>query len=76
MDSCCPLLPWVEHMPIAKLALKHKKNFCTTSYISDEMRDLDEAFKAAGIVSFNECGTGDCWLELKLPGRSKIFGQA
>eukprot|EP00667_Euglena_gracilis_P011631 EG_transcript_11888 len=55
-DLVISLLPWVEHMPIAKLALKHKKNFCTTSYISDEMRDLDEAFKAAGIVSFNECG--------------------
>jgi saccharopine dehydrogenase (NADP+, L-glutamate forming) len=55
-DLIISLLPWTEHMVPAKLALKHRKNFCTTSYISDAMQELDADFRAAGIVSLNECG--------------------
>ena len=55
-DLVISLLPWTQHLPVAKLSLKHKKHFCTTSYIADEMQALDADFKAAGIVSFNECG--------------------
>lgn len=55
-DLTISLLPWTQHLPIAKLALKHKKHFCTTSYIADEMQALDADFKAAGIISLNEIG--------------------
>lgn len=55
-DLTISLLPWTQHLPVAKLALKHKKHFCTTSYIADEMQAMDEDFKAAGVVCFNECG--------------------
>jgi len=55
-DVVISLLPWTQHFPVAKLALKHKTHFATTSYISDEMKELDADFKAAGVVCFNECG--------------------
>ena len=37
-DLIISLLPWTQHLPIAKLAIKHKKHFATTSYIADEMQ--------------------------------------
>lgn len=55
-DLVISLLPWTQHVPVCKLALKHKVHFATTSYISDEMEALDADFKAAGVVCFNECG--------------------
>lgn len=55
-DLVISLLPWTQHVPVCKLALKHKTHFATTSYISDEMETLDADFKAAGVVCFNECG--------------------
>lgn len=55
-DLVISLLPWTQHLPVCKLALKHKTHFATTSYIADEMEALDSDFKAAGVVCFNECG--------------------
>eukprot|EP00912_Choanoflagellata_sp_UC4_P001935 UC4_evm1s1242 len=55
-DLVVSLLPWTEHLPVAKLSLSLKKHFVTTSYIKPEMQAMDADFKAAGIVSFNECG--------------------
>jgi len=55
-DLVISLLPWTQHVPVCKLALKHKTHFATTSYISDEMQALDADFKAAGVLCFNECG--------------------
>lgn len=55
-DLIISLLPWTQHLIPCKLALKHKKHFTTTSYISDDMQNLDQEFKDAGIVCFNECG--------------------
>jgi len=55
-DLVISLLPWTQHVPVCKLALKHKTHFASTSYISDEMEALDSDFKAAGVVCFNECG--------------------
>lgn len=55
-DLICSLLPYTYHVKAAKVAIKHRKHFSTTSYISDEMMKLDEEAKAAGILILNECG--------------------
>ncbi|MFW9801271.1 MAG: saccharopine dehydrogenase C-terminal domain-containing protein [Candidatus Thorarchaeota archaeon] len=55
-DLICSLLPYTYHVKAAKVAIKYKKAFCTTSYISDEMKALDEEARAAGILILNECG--------------------
>jgi saccharopine dehydrogenase-like NADP-dependent oxidoreductase len=56
VDLVVSLLPYVFHVQAAKVAIRHKKNFCTTSYVSDAMQELDAEIKAAGIISLNECG--------------------
>ena len=55
-DLVCSLLPYTFHVKAAKVAIKHKTHFATTSYISDEMMALDEDAKKAGIMILNECG--------------------
>jgi len=55
-DLVCSLLPYTYHMKAAKVAIRYRKPFCTTSYISDEMKGLDEEARAAGILILNECG--------------------
>jgi saccharopine dehydrogenase-like NADP-dependent oxidoreductase len=56
VDLVCSLLPYVYHVKAAKVAIKHKKNFCTTSYISNEMKALESDAKKAGVLLLNECG--------------------
>jgi saccharopine dehydrogenase (NADP+, L-glutamate forming)/spermidine synthase len=55
-DLVCSLLPYTYHVKAAKVAIKHKTHFCTTSYISDEMQALEDDAKKAGILLLNECG--------------------
>jgi saccharopine dehydrogenase-like NADP-dependent oxidoreductase len=55
-DLVCSLLPFVYHVKAAKVAIKHRKPFCTTSYISDEMKALNKQAADAGIPLLNECG--------------------
>jgi len=55
-DLTCSLLPYTYHVKAAKLTIKYRKPFCTTSYISDEMQALDDEAKKAGILILNECG--------------------
>lgn len=55
-DLICSLLPYTYHVKAAKVALKYKKPFCTTSYVSEEMQDLDKQAKDAGVLLLNECG--------------------
>lgn len=50
------LLPYTYHVKVAKLCIKHKKHLVTTSYVSDEMKALDEKAKDAGLIFLNECG--------------------
>lgn len=52
----CSLLPNTLHVKAAKVAIAHKKPFCTTSYISKEMQALDREAREAGILLLNECG--------------------
>eukprot|EP01062_Namystynia_karyoxenos_P005150 TRINITY_DN11813_c0_g1_i1.p1 TRINITY_DN11813_c0_g1~~TRINITY_DN11813_c0_g1_i1.p1 ORF type:complete len:447 (+),score=170.21 TRINITY_DN11813_c0_g1_i1:94-1434(+) len=55
-DCVVSLLPWTLHMKAAQVAMQHGKHFCTSSYVSDDMRKLDEEAKQKGIVMINECG--------------------
>ncbi|MCP4679675.1 MAG: saccharopine dehydrogenase [Deltaproteobacteria bacterium] len=55
-DLAVSLLPATEHVKVAKLCLKHKKHMSTTSYIDQEMQDLDADVKAAELTFINECG--------------------
>ncbi len=56
VDLACSLLPYTYHVKAAKVALSHKIPFCTTSYISEEMQELDAAAREAGVILLNECG--------------------
>ena len=36
-DLIISMLPYIHHCKAARVAIKHKKHFCTTSYVSDEV---------------------------------------
>lgn len=55
-DLVVSLLPYTFHATVAKTCIKHKKHMVTTSYVSDEMKALDQAAKNAGILILNEIG--------------------
>jgi saccharopine dehydrogenase-like NADP-dependent oxidoreductase len=55
-DLAVSLLPYIHHVKVAELSIKHKKNMVTTSYVSDAMRALDREAKEAGIIILNESG--------------------
>jgi len=55
-DLTVSLLPYMYHVKVAKYCLKHKKHLVTTSYVSDEMKELDNDAKDAGVILLNECG--------------------
>lgn len=55
-DVTISLLPYLHHVTVAKLCIKNKKHLVTTSYVSQEMRDLDTKAKEAGITILNEIG--------------------
>lgn len=50
------LLPYTLHVAVAKLCIKHMTNMLTTSYVSDDMKALDQQAKGAGIIILNEIG--------------------
>ena len=55
-DVAVSMLPADSHVAIAKACLEKGAHFTSSSYIAPEMRDLDEAFRDAGLVSVNEVG--------------------
>jgi saccharopine dehydrogenase-like NADP-dependent oxidoreductase len=55
-DLTVSLLPYMYHVKVAKYCIKHKKHLVTTSYVSEEMKELDNDAKDAGIILLNECG--------------------
>jgi len=55
-DLVISLLPYVHHVTVAQLCIKHKKNMVTASYVSEAMRALDGVAKDAGIIILNEIG--------------------
>ena len=55
-DVAISMLPADQHVAIAKACLAKGAHFVSSSYIAPEMRDLDQAFREAGLVSANEVG--------------------
>ena len=55
-DIVVSLMPPHLHIHLAKDCLKFKKNLITSSYISDEMKEMDAAVKEAGLMFMCEMG--------------------
>ena len=55
-DLTVSLLPYSHHVMVAKVCIKLQKNLVTTSYVSDEMKKLDQAARKAGVLILNETG--------------------
>ena len=55
-DVIVSLLPYTYHVPVARLCIQYKKHLVTTSYVSDQMKNLDQDAKDAGVLLLNECG--------------------
>ncbi len=55
-DLVVSLLPHTLHVRVAKVAIAHRVPLITTSYVSVEMRALDGAARAAGVLVLNEIG--------------------
>lgn len=50
------MLPAFLHIEIAKICLKLSINLATASYLSPELKELDNEVKAKGLTFLNECG--------------------
>lgn len=55
-DIVISMLPARFHIEVAKDCIQFKKHLVTASYISKEMKSLDEAAKRYGLVFMNEIG--------------------
>ncbi len=55
-DLIISMLPARFHIMIAKDCVSFKRNMITASYITDEMKALDEDAKNAGVMLLNEMG--------------------
>ena len=55
-DIIISMLPARFHIEVAKDCITYNKHMVTASYISDEMKALDEAAKERGLVFMNEIG--------------------
>ncbi len=55
-DIVISMLPARFHILIALDALKYGKNMVTASYISDELKALDDQIKEKGLIFMNEVG--------------------
>jgi saccharopine dehydrogenase-like NADP-dependent oxidoreductase len=55
-DIVISMLPARFHLEVVKDCIELKKNVITPSYITDEMKALNEQIKDAGIIAMNEMG--------------------
>jgi saccharopine dehydrogenase-like NADP-dependent oxidoreductase len=55
-DIVISMLPAFMHIEVAKDCITFKKNMVTASYISDEMKALDQQVKENGLLFMNEIG--------------------
>jgi saccharopine dehydrogenase-like NADP-dependent oxidoreductase len=55
-DLVISMLPARFHQQVADACLVKGKHLVTASYITQEMRDMDDEVKAKGLVFLNECG--------------------
>ena len=56
VDFVVSMLPALFHVEVVKDCIEMKIDVITPSYVSAEMKELDEAAKAAGIIIMNEIG--------------------
>jgi saccharopine dehydrogenase (NADP+, L-glutamate forming) len=55
-DIIVSLLPYKYHPAIAEICLEQGKHLITTSYVSDKIKQFDEAAKQKGLIFLNETG--------------------
>ena len=55
-DIIVSLLPWIHHLKVAHACLRHSKPMATTSYVSEEMRALDDEVRSKNLLFLNEIG--------------------
>jgi len=55
-DLVISMLPALLHIQVAKNCLEFKKHLVTASYISEEMKSLDDEVKKKGLIFMNEIG--------------------
>ncbi len=55
-DLAISLLPYRFHPTVARLCIEEKKHMITTSYVKEEMQNLDKKAKEAGVILLNEIG--------------------
>jgi len=56
VDIVMSMIPPTQHIPVAKVCLKYKKNMITASYLNPEMLALDKDAKEQNIIILNEIG--------------------
>lgn len=55
-DLVISMVPYSFHPKVARYCIDYKKHMVTTSYVSDEMKSLDDEAKRADILILNELG--------------------
>lgn len=55
-DLAISLVPYIYHVQVARRCLAHGKHLVTTSYVSNEMRELSEEAEKKGLLFLNEIG--------------------
>jgi saccharopine dehydrogenase-like NADP-dependent oxidoreductase len=55
-DLVISMLPAHLHFPVAKACLKNKKHLVTASYLSNEMKALNDEVKSSNLIFLNEIG--------------------
>ncbi len=55
-DIVISMLPGEHHVPLARLCIESKAHFVSSSYISPEMRALDQQAREEGVALVNEVG--------------------
>jgi len=76
-DIVVSMLPARMHQLVALCCLKHRKNLVTASYVSEEIKQLDEQARKAGIIFLNEIGVDpgiDHMSAMKMINRIKAEG--
>jgi len=55
-DIAISLLPYIHHVQVAELCLRHGTHLVTTSYVSPAMKALDAQARQKGLLFLNEIG--------------------
>ncbi len=55
-DCVVSLLPYTYHVEVAEICLEYKTDMVTTSYVSNEMQNLNDKAKNKGVLLLNEIG--------------------